>query len=66
MMFNMPPKYIGFFSKKDKNGKLQWKIIPCETSEEIRTAVEIMRQSGYTAETGFQFKPKYQGYMKYD
>lgn len=63
MSYHMPPKYIGLFSKEDKHGKLQWKIIPCDTKEEIGTAVEIMRQSGCTAECGFEFDYRYNGYL---
>ena len=59
----MLPKYIAFFNKTDRHGKTQLKIIPCNTSEEIETAIEIMKQSGYKLDAGFHFDPRYAGYM---
>ena len=60
MSYHMPPKYIGLFSKEDKHGKLQWKIIPCDTKEEIFTVVEITMHSGHTrsADSGTVLNPR--------
>lgn len=64
MSYHMLPKYIGLFSKEDKNGKLQWKIIPCDTKDEISIAVEVMSQSGWTAEAGCKYNPDIRSYER--
>ena len=64
MSYHMPPKYIGLFSKEDKHGKLQWKIIPCDTKEEVDTSIEIMIQSGCAAECGFRYSPESRDYER--